>query len=399
MMEVSSRTGDAVFWQSMPQSQPMGERAFIQSLRAQVARASNSARVPRQESSTRRGAGNAVGLTLGIGDDCAVLRPPAGHELLVTTDFSLETIHFRREWHTPESVGHRCLARGLSDLAAMGAQPLAVFLSLALPVELARSRGGQPSWRTRFFDGFLALADRYHVPLAGGDTAQSPRISAALQRHATTGWALADIVLIGSAPRDRALLRSGAKSGDCIYATGFLGGAAAELAQLAANPRRFRALKAHPGETGRGAANPHPHLFPEPRLAVGAWLLKNHRASSAIDISDGLSTDLHHLCEESNLAATVDAASLPIHPIARQDFRFNPEKTLQMSLHGGEDYELLFTASPDVPIPKRIAGVPVTRIGQMRAYRSRSPRVSLADQVNGHTRVRPLPAAGWEHSV
>ena len=396
-MEVSSRTGDAVFWQSMPQTQPMGERAFIQSLRAQIARASNSPRVSRPESSSRRRAGNTAGLTLGIGDDCAILRPPAGHDLLVTTDFSLETIHFRREWHTPESAGHRCLTRGLSDLAAMGAQPLAAFLSLALPMELVRSRGGQPSWRARFFDGFFALADRYHVPLAGGDTAQSPVIPAASRRHLETGLALADIVLIGSTPRNRALLRSGAKAGDCIYVTGFLGGAAAELAQLAAHPRRFRALNASPGEIGRGAANPHPHLFPEPRLTVGAWLLKNHRASSAIDISDGLSTDLHHLCEESKLAATVDAASLPIHPIARQESRSDPGKKLQWALNGGEDYELLFTASTDVHIPRRIAGVPITHIGEMRAHRSSSPRVLLARRVDGRTTMRPLISGGWEH--
>ena len=395
MMEVSSRTDDAVFWQSMPQSHSMGERAFIQSLRTQIGRNAGVSRALRQRSNSSI----ASALALGIGDDCAILRPPAGHELLVTTDFSLETTHFRREWHTPESVGHRCLARGLSDLAAMGAKPLAAFLSLALPAELVRSHRGQPCWRSRFFDGFLALAGRYRVPLAGGDTAQSPRISAALQQHVATGLALADIVLIGSAPRNRALLRSGAKAGDYIYVTGFLGGAAAELAQLAANPRRFRGLKTSPGETGRGVANPHPHFFPEPRLAVGAWLLKNHRASSAIDISDGLSTDLHHLCEESRLAATVDAAAVLIHPIAQRVSGDNPERVLQLALNGGEDYELLFTASPDVSIPKRIAGVPITCIGQMRAYRSRSPHVLLADRANGRTCLRPLPAAGWEHSV
>ncbi len=317
---------------------------------------------------------------VGMGDDCAILDPPRGHEVLVTTDFSLENIHFRRDWQTPESVGHRCLARGLSDLAAMGAQPLAAFLSLALPIELVRSRRHLPSWRDRFFKGFLSLADKYQVPLAGGDTAQSPLNSMRTPRNsaAPTGWALADIVLIGSAPRGRALLRSGAKAGDRIYVTGQLGGAAAELAQLAAAPRRFRKVMTV-------ATGDHPHLFPEPRLAVGAWLVKHRRANAAIDISDGLSTDLDHLCEESGVAATIDAAAIPMHPLA---------ENLEQALHGGEDYELLFTASPAMHIPKQIAGVAVRCIGQMRRGGRSEPRVLLIDPAKG---TRPLLPGGWEH--
>ncbi len=298
-----------------------GERAFLLSLRKRLAQPGGEDPKPspaRREISTR----SFPLVTAGIGDDCAILDPPAGNEVLVTTDFTLESVHFRREWHSPESVGHRCLARGLSDLAAMGANPLAAFLSLALPVELVRSRSGRLSWRERFFDGFLSLANKYKVPLAGGDTAESPLIAAASRRNRTdrretvTGLGLMDIVLVGTAPKGRALRRSTAKVGDRIFVTGILGGAAAELAQLGAHPRRFRSATAATAEAGM--PNPHPHLFPEPRLAVGAWLLKNHRASSAIDISDGLSTDLDHLCEESSLGATVDASSIPIHPIARR---------------------------------------------------------------------------------
>ncbi len=158
-------------------------------------------------------------LALGIGDDCAILRPPRGHELLVTTDFTLEGRHFRRDLHPPESVGHRTLARGLSDLAAMGARPLAAFLSLALPGEMLATRAGRV-WVERFFAGLRSLADRHAVPLAGGDTAESP-----------SDLVLADIVLIGSAPAGRALRRSGARAGDALYVTGELGGAAAELAE------------------------------------------------------------------------------------------------------------------------------------------------------------------------
>jgi thiamine-monophosphate kinase len=378
------------------------ERAFILSLRKRLAHSG----ADRQRSRGLRefAAQSSSPVTVGIGDDCAILRAPSGHEILVTTDFSLETVHFRRDWHTPESVGHRCLERGLSDLAAMGAKPLAAFLSLALPVELVRSRAGRPSWRERFFDGFLALADKYKVPLAGGDTAQSPLIPSTSSRRsaqnpqsATTGLALADIVLVGTAPRGCALRRSTTKVGDRIYVTGYLGGAAAELANLAKNPRRFR--NATSSSPGTGTPNPHPHLFPEPRLTVGAWLLKNRRASAAIDISDGLSTDLDHLCEESRLAATIDASAIPIHPIARGVSGLDSDQVLQFALHGGEDYELLFTASPKMHVPRWIAGVPVTCIGEMRADKSRMPRVLLAESLDGRKQGRPLLAGGWEHLV
>jgi thiamine-monophosphate kinase len=322
--------------------------------------------------------------------------------VLVTTDLTLETVHFRRDWHTPESVGHRCLARGLSDLAAMGAKPLAAFLSLALPSELVRGQAGRRSWRERFFDGFLSLADKYKVPLAGGDTAQSPLIPLVSPlrnrqnpRSAATGLALMDIVLVGIAPRGRALRRSTAKVGDRIYVAGFLGGAAAELAQLAANPRQYRNVIAATAEPGM--PNPHPHLFPEPRLAIGAWLQKNRRASSAIDISDGLSTDLDHLCEESGLAATLDASAIPIHPIAQCSAGSEHNKALQFAFHGGEDYELLFTASPKMHAPRRIAGVPITCIGEMRVHKFRTPRVQFVEVVDGREQTRPLPPGGWEH--
>jgi len=322
--------------------------------------------------------------------------------VLVTTDFTLETVHFRREWHTPESVGHRCLARGLSDLAAMGAKPLAAFLSLALPAELVRSHAGQPSWRERFFDGFLSLADKYKVPLAGGDTAQSPSMPAASSqrnrqtpRSSTTGLALMDIVLVGTAPRGRSLRRSTAKVGDRIYVTGCLGGAAAELGELARNPRRFRSATTAIEEVA--TQNPHPHLFPIPRLAIGAWLLKNRRASSAIDISDGLSTDLDHICEESRLAATIDASAIPIHRIAQRLAGLDRTQALQFALHGGEDYELLFTASPKMHVPCRFTGVPITCIGEMRVGKSRTPRVELLEVVEGREHTRPLPPGGWEY--
>lgn len=297
----------------------------------------------------RRAAGPGAAVRIGIGDDGAVIRPPYGSEVVVTTDLMLENVHFRRNWHPAKLVGRRCLTRGLSDLAAMGAKPLAAFLSLAVR---AADLQGKNSWADGFLDGLLRIAEEYAVPLAGGDLAQSK------------AGVAADIVLLGSVPAGRALPRSGARPGDVVYVTGSLGGAAAELAKL----RRV-------GGTGR-----HESV---PRIAVGRALMRREIATACIDMSDGLSTDLDHLCEESGVGAEIDAASLPTHS----------EAALELALHGGEDYELLFTAGAQTRVPRRIAGVPVTRIGRITQSRKKKSRLSLV--VDG--KARDLKAAGWEH--
>jgi thiamine-monophosphate kinase len=314
-------------------------------------------------------------LQLGIGDDCAIVRPKSNEEIVITTDFSLEGVHFRREWHTPESVGHRCLARGLSDLAAMGARPVAALLSLAVPNDLVAARRGKKTWLDSFLDGFFSLARQYKVPLAGGDTAQS------LDR------ACFDIVLLGAVKRGRALLRSAAKVGDAIFVTGALGGAAAELLALAHTRQRFPIMAS--------AQSGHPHLFPEPRLNVARKLVAMRGIHAAIDVSDGLSTDLAHICEESGLAAELEAAAIPVHSLATEAQRKGwVSSALDLALNGGEDYELLFTASADVKIPRRIAGVEVRRIGRIVLRRVRRARISLRDEDG---RVTVLEAGGWEH--
>lgn len=339
---------------------PAGEREILARLRARAASTAGRA------------------LRLGIGDDCAILRPARREDLVVTTDLTLEEVHFRRDWHPAESVGHRCLARGLSDLAAMGARPLAAFLSLAVPVELTRGRGR--SWIDRFFDGLLELAAQHGVPLAGGDLAQSP------QAWGGGGRIVADIMLTGSVPRGQGLLRSGARAGDVVYVTGQLGGAAAELLALERNPARYRGARSGDG---------HPHLFPQPRLAAGQKLLRRRLASAAIDLSDGLSTDLGHLCEESNLAAEIDEAALPVHPMAAlaEAAGWTPS-ALALALHGGEDYELLFTAPKQTPVPARVAGVPVYAIGRMKARRRGRTGITL---VRTGKPSRPVEQQGWEH--
>ena len=188
-------------------------------------------------------------------------------------------MHFRRDWHPADSIGHRCLTRGLSDIAAMGGIPQAAFLSLALPADLPQK------WVDQFITGLLKLADRYSVLLAGGDTAQSPQ------------GIMADIVVLGSVPAGQAILRSGAKPGDLIYVTGNLGSSHEALTHLR-NGEKLRP-KSH-----------HKHFYPEPRIAIGQFLREKKLASAMIDISDGLSTDLAHICEESKVGAVLYADSL-----------------------------------------------------------------------------------------
>jgi thiamine-monophosphate kinase len=314
---------------------PLAEKSLIGRIRAKAVRRGN--------------------VTAGIGDDCAVLRIPAAHEALVTTDFSLEGVHFRREWHDPETIGRRCLTRGLSDIAAMGGNPIAVFLSLALP------RNWAQKWVDRFLAGLLKLADAFDVSLAGGDTAESP------------AGILADIVVVGSVPRGKAVRRSGARPGDRIYVTGELGGSAATLELLRS------------GQKLRPAGFPQ-HFRPTPRVEVGQVLREKGLATAMIDLSDGLSTDLAHICEESGVGAKIQAEAIPCASIGRP----RHEVALQFALHGGEDYELLFTAPRSRRIPARIAGVPISLIGHI----TRGKHVILMNDQGTGFELQPQ---GWEH--
>ena len=318
---------------------PLSEKILIQRIRKQV----------------KKGRGGIV--IKGIGDDCAILRIPQGNknEALVTTDFSLEGVHFRRDWHPAESVGHRCLARGLSDIAAMGGTPLAVFLSLALPVNVPQS------WVDGFLRGLLKLAHKYGVQLAGGDTAQSP------------AGVLADIIVVGAAPKGKAVRRSGARLGDGIYVTGKLGGAAAAPGLL------YAGKKLRPSGYSR-------HFYPEPRIAVGKYLREKALASAMIDSSDGLSTDLMHICKESDVGAEIEESLIPRAMVGKSSQAVD----MKFALHGGEDYELLFTASRSKKIPREIAGVAITRIGVI----TKAKHMMLRDSRGEKIKLRPR---GWEH--
>lgn len=279
-------------------------------------------------------------VVLGIGDDCAIFRPDAREDLLFTTDLLIEDVHFRRGTHRAEDAGWKALARGLSDIAAMGGRPHLFLLSLALP-EWADMR-----WVNAFYRGLLLLARRAGVTLAGGDLARS-RVLAC------------DIVVCGSAPRGKALRRDGARDGDVIYVSGRLGGSALALAQ--APKTRTAAWRRH--------------LRPEPRLALGRFLRERLKASAAMDLSDGLSIDLARLCEASHVSAAIGAPP-----------RF-PGASLEQALHGGEDYELLFTVRPNTRVPAAFEGLPLTRIGFIRS--GAAGRVLLDGA--------PLEPLGYDH--
>jgi thiamine-monophosphate kinase len=237
----------------------------------------------------------------------------------------------------------------------MGGVPVAAFLSLALPQTLSQS------WVDQFVKGLLKLADRYNVSLAGGDTAQSP------------SGVLADIVVVGSVPKGKAIRRSDARAGDRVYVTGTLGGAAATLKLL------FSGRKLRPADFPR-------HFHPTPRLEVGQFLLQKGIASAMIDLSDGLSTDLGHICEESGVGAEIQSPAIPCASIGKPAH----EVDLQFALHGGDDYELLFTAPRSKRVPPAIAGVDITQIGHI----ARHKHIILMNDQGVGSEFRPQ---GWEH--
>jgi thiamine-monophosphate kinase len=260
----------------------------------------------------------APGVVAGIGDDCAILRPRPGEDLLLTTDFLIEDVHFRRGTHSGADCGWKALARGFSDIAAMGGTPRACLVSLAL----APWTGA--GWVRAFYRSLNQLAACHNAAVIGGDTSRAAKLAC-------------DIVVLGAVPRGRALRRDGAKPGDVICVTGSLGGSALGLASGKAPALRR-------------------HLRPEPRLEAGRLLRTRLRATSCIDVSDGLALDLHRLCLESKVAADL-WGPLPSFPGA----------SLEQALAGGEDYELLFTLPAQRRLPASVAGIPVTAIGAIRS--------------------------------
>lgn len=300
-------------------------------------------------------------LRLGVGDDAAVLRPGRGREWVVSSDFFLEKVHFRSETHPPEAVGYRALARAVSDLAAMGATPSYFLLGLALPTSRCRT------WLDRFLRGMARAARKFGMVLIGGDTSS----------HASVAIHL---TVFGHVAPSRARLRCGARPGDPVFVSGTLGRAQLGLELILRGlhrQRRWRALL-------------QAHLFPEPRLALGQMLARTGLASAMIDTSDGLSTDLAHICVASGVGALLRPHRLPVvrvpEPLARRGL-----EATRLALHGGEDYELLFS----VPqrrrhhVPQSFRGVALTEIG----FISKEKGICLEDSRG---RMRKLEPGGWD---
>ncbi len=301
-------------------------------------------------------------LSLGIGDDAALFRPSRGCEMILTCDWFLEGTHFLRRKHPPDSVGWKCLARAISDVAAMGGAPRCFMLSLAVP---QNALGG---WFDQFLRGLHRAAQHFDCALAGGDTTQRNEV-------------LINVSVIGEVASGRALRRNRAKAGDLLYVSGRLGEA----------ERGLRLLSRQKRGVSSSASQMQKHLYPEPRLALGQWLAKNRMATSAIDISDGLSSDLSRLCAASGVGARVDAAKLPVVTMPPATGKSIAHDALSLALHGGDDYELLFTSpkSKELQIPPAFAGVAVTCIGEITANR----KILL---VGTETHATILEPGGWD---
>jgi thiamine-monophosphate kinase len=304
-------------------------------------------------------------LIMGIGDDAAVIRPGGSEELwLLTTDMLVEDIDFRREWLTPFQLGHKALAVNLSDIAAMGGRPRFYAVSLAIPA------GTPEKWISDFYRGTKKLGDSHGASLVGGDLSRS------------TGGITVSIIVLGESHKRRVVYRSGGKPGDWLCVTGCLGKSAAGLKLLEPGrsaPRaaaRREALKAH--------------LNPEPRCATGLWLAQSGLVTCMMDLSDGISADLPRLCQASGVGAVIYTSWLPI---------FRPSSDwsdpLQMALHGGEDFELLFAVSKskigqfERVYPKDLP--PVARIGILVERKGVRYAVDTCDKI------RPLVNKGFDH--
>lgn len=265
-----------------------------------------------------------VNLRFGIGDDTAVYVPPKGEDLLLTTDQVVEGTHFERGIHPAHALGYKTIARAVSDIAAMGGRSLCCLLSLCLP-EWTRS-----GWFRYYLQGLSAAIGRFNTPIVGGDVARGEKFNATLSA-------------VGSVPQTAALTRYNAEPGDRVYVSGLLGGSALGLKIL------------REGGSSRRAAVRR-HLYPEPRLSLGRFLRNEVGASAAIDLSDGLSSDVARLALASSVAIEIDALSIPCYRGCSVDD----------AIVGGEDYELLFTVPAEVKVPVAFDHVPLTKIGKIR---------------------------------
>ena len=307
-------------------------------------------------------------LRLGIGDDSAILSSNGRYDWVLSCDAFLEGVHFLAKVHPPDSVGYKSLVRAASDLVAMGASPRYFLMTLALPA----SRIGR--WLGAFLAGMARAARYLGMRLIGGDTTKSESISIS-------------ITVLGEVSRGRALRRSGARPGDLIYVTGKLGRAQLGLDLVRANLVRRAGLR----DVLRQ------HLYPRIPLKLGEWLARNQIANAMMDVSDGLSTDLTRLCAASRVGARIETQRVPCVSIPPGRFRETKKlklNSLQMALHGGDDYGLLFTVPRRrVNMLRRAPGFSsLACIGQITSAR----KILL---VNDEGSATPLEAHGWDPFV
>ena len=300
-------------------------------------------------------------LKLGPGDDAALFSPSSGCETILTCDWFLEGTHFLRDKYPADAVGWKCLARAVSDVAAIGGMPQCFLLSLALPETLTGR------WLAQFLSGLKRAARRFGCVLAGGDTTQGEEI-------------LISVAVIGEVRKGQAVLRSGAKPGDVIFVSGRLGQAELGLQLLRS------------GKTFAGKKDPalKKHLYPEPRVALGKWLAEKRLATAMMDLSDGLSSDLPRLCAASGVGARIEEAKLPM--VSRSwGKRTQGFDALHLALDGGDDYELLFTVAKSKArnLPDSFERIALTAIGEIIPGES-----ILRTEPDG--RQRDLMARGWD---
>ena len=257
---------------------------------------------------------------VGIGDDCAILPTEGDHDWLISTDMVIEGVHFLRHDAQPEDVGYKSAAVNISDIAAMGGEPVATFLSIALP------KDAQGEWAERFMEGYRTISERYGVALLGGDTTSSVRDIAI------------NVAIVGRCKRGTALLRSGARVGDTIYVTGPLGNSGAGLKAILKGVERT-------AEVERLIQS---HYRPTPRIAEGQQLALSGRAHAMMDISDGIASDLGHICKASGVGAQIELDKLPISAELQALCAQQGWSATSLAASAGEDYELLVVGTPDL---------------------------------------------------
>ena len=261
------------------------------------------------------------GVICGIGDDCAVFEGWDGEALLLTTDLMVEGVHFLAERVEPEALGHKLLAVNLSDIAAMGGEPRDAVVSVAA------AQTADVGFLEGVYRGLASCAGRYGVNIAGGDTTRSP------------GPLVLNLSLLGRMPRDQVCLRSGARPGDLVFVSGDLGDAAAGLALILGR-------EADISDADRARLRGR-HTRPEPRVELGRSLAGSGVVTAMIDLSDGLASDLRHICDRSGVSAVVDRERIPLSPALRAYCEATEADPAEVALTGGEDYELLFSVRPD----------------------------------------------------